>query len=58
VLIDGRQVATTPRTRYRSKRLRPGRHRVQVIGVDRRGQASTLSRSQRFTVRKRKRPRG
>jgi hypothetical protein len=58
VLIDGRQVATTPRTRYRSKRLRPGRHRVQVIGVDRRGQGSTLSRSQRFTVRKKKRPRG
>jgi hypothetical protein len=59
VLIDGRQVATTPRTRYRSRRLRRGRHRVQVIGVDRRGQASTVSRSQRFTVRtKRRRSRG
>jgi hypothetical protein len=54
VLIDGRQVATTPRLRYRSKRLKRGRHRVQVIGVDRRGQASTVSRSQRFTVRARR----
>jgi hypothetical protein len=55
VLIDGRRVATTPRPRYRSRRLRGGRHRVQVVGVDRRGQASPLSRSQSFTVRSRRR---
>jgi hypothetical protein len=51
VRIDGRRVATTPRTRYRSQRLRRGRHRVQVVGVDRRGQASSVSRSKSFTVR-------
>jgi hypothetical protein len=54
VLIDGRQVATTAKRRYRTRRLRRGQHRVQVIGVDPRGQASTLSRSQRFTVRAKK----
>jgi hypothetical protein len=55
VLIDGRQVATTRKRRYRPRPLRRGRHRVQVIGVDRVGQASTRSRAQGFTVRFRKR---
>jgi hypothetical protein len=55
VVIDGRQVATTAKRRYRTRRLRRGVHRVQVIGVDPRGQASTLSRSKRFTVRAKKR---
>jgi PKD domain len=51
VLIDGREVATTAKTSLRApRRLRAGMHRVQVIGVDRRGQASTLSRSRRVRV--------
>jgi hypothetical protein len=57
VLIDGRQVATTRKLRFRPRPLRRGPHRVQVIGVDRLGQASTVSRSQRFTVRSKKRSR-
>jgi hypothetical protein len=55
VVIDGRAVATTPRNRHRlKKKLRRGRHRVQVIGVDRRGQPSSVSRSQQFRVRAKK----
>jgi hypothetical protein len=51
VLIDGRVVKTTPRTRVRLRRLRPGTHRVQVVAVDRRGQQSEVSRRDRFRVR-------
>jgi hypothetical protein len=51
VLIDGREVATTAKTSLRApRRLRAGAHRVQVIGVDRRGQQSTVSRSRRVRV--------
>ena len=51
VLIDGRVVKTTPRTRVRLKRLRAGTHRVQVVAIDRRGQRSQASRRDRFLVR-------
>jgi hypothetical protein len=53
VLIDGRRVATTTRTRYRPRRLRRGRHSVQVVAIDRRGQASQISRRDSFGVRRR-----
>jgi hypothetical protein len=51
VLIDGRAVMTTGRTSYRAKPLRPGRHRVRVVALDRRGQRSPASRRDTFRVR-------
>jgi hypothetical protein len=51
VLIDGRRVTTTRRTRYRPRRLAGGTHRVQVVAVDRRGQRSDASRHDTFRVR-------
>ena len=50
VLVDGRAVGSTGATSLRI-RLRPGRHRIHVIGVDRRGQRSERSRRQTVTVR-------
>jgi hypothetical protein len=50
VLVDGRRVATTGGTSLRV-RLRSGRHRIVVVGVDRRGQRSVAARRQIVTVR-------
>ncbi|MGH2949127.1 MAG: hypothetical protein ACRDPC_23220 [Solirubrobacteraceae bacterium] len=51
VLIDGREVATTAKTRLRAPRkLKRGSRRLQVIGVDRRGQVSPPSRSRRMVI--------
>jgi hypothetical protein len=51
VLVDGRRAGSTSATSLRI-RLRPGRHRIHVIGVDRRGQPSERGRRQTVTVRK------
>jgi hypothetical protein len=40
VRVDGRTLGASTTTRLRSARVRDGRHRVQVIGVDRRGQSA------------------
>jgi len=45
VVVDGRRVARTSGTSARV-RLRAGRHRITVVGVDRRGQRSSPSRRQ------------
>jgi hypothetical protein len=51
VLVDGRQVGTTARTSFRvPRKLKRGTYRIQVIGVDRRGQASPPSRSRTMRV--------
>jgi hypothetical protein len=50
VLVDGDRVGTTSRTSLRV-RLRSGRHRIVVVGVDRRGQRSAAARRQIVTVR-------
>ena len=50
VLVDGRRVGTTGGTSLRV-RLRSGRHRIVVVGVDRRGQRSVAARRQIVTVR-------
>jgi hypothetical protein len=50
VLADGRSVGATTGTSLRI-RLRPGKHRIHVIGVDRRGQRSDRGRRQTVIVR-------
>jgi len=40
VLVDGREVGATLKTKFRLPPQRRGRHRIQVVGVDRRGQAA------------------
>ena len=50
VLVDGRRVGTTGATSLRV-RLRAGRHRIIVVGVDRRGQRSAAARRQIVNVR-------
>ena len=50
VLVDGRRVGTTGGTSLRV-RLGSGRHRIVVVGVDRRGQRSVAARRQIVTVR-------
>jgi hypothetical protein len=50
VLVDGRRRATTAATSLRV-RLSRGRHRISVIGVDRRGQRSARARRQTVFVR-------
>jgi len=52
VLVDRRVVKTTPRRTFRLKRLRGGKHTVQVVAVDRRGQRSRVSRRATFRVRR------
>jgi hypothetical protein len=51
VLVDGRAVGSTTATSLRI-RLRPGRHRIHAIGVDRRGQRSERGRRQTVTARR------
>jgi hypothetical protein len=50
VLVDGRPAGSTGATSMRI-RLRRGRHRIHVIGIDRRGQRSERGRRQTVTVR-------
>jgi hypothetical protein len=50
VLVDGRLAGATTGTSLRV-RLRRGRHRITVVGVDRRGQRSSRSRRQTVVVR-------
>jgi hypothetical protein len=50
VLVDGRRRATTSGTSQRI-RLPRGRHRISVVGVDRRGQRSPRARRQTVVVR-------
>jgi hypothetical protein len=50
VLVDGRRRATTAGSSARV-RLSSGRHRISVVGVDRRGQRSSRSRPQTVYVR-------
>jgi hypothetical protein len=50
VLVDGRRRATTGSTSLRV-RLSPGRHRISVVGVDRKGQRSARARRQTVFVR-------
>jgi hypothetical protein len=51
VLVDGRAVGTTSATSLRTRRLRPGKHRIRVVGIDRRGQPSGRGRRQTVVVR-------
>jgi hypothetical protein len=51
VLVDGRSAGSTGATSLRI-RLRRGKHRIHVVGVDRRGQRSQRSRRQTVTVRR------
>jgi hypothetical protein len=51
VLVDGRSAGATAGTSLRI-RLRPGRHRIHVIGIDRRGQKSERGRRQTVIVRR------
>jgi len=51
VLVGGRRVGTTSGTSL-SVRLRPGKRRITVVGVDRRGQRSERSRRQTVVVRR------
>ena len=51
VLVDGRRAGTTSRTSLRI-RLTPGKHRIHVISVDRRGQRSERGRRQTVSVRR------
>jgi hypothetical protein len=50
VLVDGRRAGATGGTSLRV-RLRRGRHRITLVGVDRRGQRSSRSRRQTVVVR-------
>jgi hypothetical protein len=50
VLVDGRRAGTTRAASLRV-RLRPGRHRISVVGIDRRGQRSAAARRQIVNVR-------
>jgi hypothetical protein len=50
VLVDGRRAGTTGARSLRV-RLRSGRHRITVIGIDRRGQRSAAARRQIVDVR-------
>jgi hypothetical protein len=50
VLVDGRRRGTTGGTSLRV-RLSRGRHRITVVGIDRRGQRSERSRRQTVVVR-------
>ena len=50
VLVDGRRRGTTGGTSLRV-RLSSGRHRISVVGVDRRGQRSERARRQTVFVR-------
>jgi hypothetical protein len=50
VLVDGRRAGTTGGTSLRV-RLKSGRHRITVVGIDRRGQRSAAARRQIVTVR-------
>jgi hypothetical protein len=50
VLVGNRTVGTTAATSLRI-RLRPGKHRIFVVGVDRRGQRSERGRRQTVVVR-------
>jgi hypothetical protein len=50
VLVGGRVAGTTSGTSL-SVRLRPGKHRISVVGVDRRGQRSERARRQTVVVR-------
>jgi hypothetical protein len=50
VRVDGRRVAATGGTSARV-RVRSGRHRITVVGLDRRGQRSSPSRRQTVFVR-------
>jgi hypothetical protein len=38
VRVDGRRIGTTTATRLRTTKVRDGRHRLQVVAIDRRGQ--------------------
>jgi PKD domain len=38
VRVDGREIGTSATTRLRTTRLRNGRHRLQIVAIDRRGQ--------------------
>jgi PKD domain len=38
VRVDGREIGTSATTRLRTNRLRNGRHRLQIVAIDRRGQ--------------------
>jgi hypothetical protein len=51
VLVDGRNAGTTS-ARSLSIRLRRGKHRITVVGIDRRGQRSERSRRQTVRVRR------
>jgi hypothetical protein len=51
VLVGSRVVGTTAETSLRI-RLRPGKHRIFVVGVDRRGQRSDRGRRQTVVVRR------
>ena len=51
VLVDGRNAGTTSSTSLRI-RLRRGKHRIHVVGIDRRGQRSELGRRQTVVVRR------
>ena len=50
VLVDGRNAGTTGGRSLRI-RLRPGKHRINVVGIDRRGQRSERGRRQTVHVR-------
>lgn len=51
VLVDGRRKGTTSGRKLRV-RLRRGRHRITVVGIDRRGQRSRQARRQIVRVRR------
>ena len=51
VLVDGRSAGSTSRTSLRI-RLKPGKHRIHMVGIDRRGQRSERGRRQTVTVRR------
>jgi hypothetical protein len=50
VLVDGRNAGTTSASSLRI-RLRRGKHRINVVGIDRRGQRSERGRRQTVRVR-------
>jgi hypothetical protein len=41
VRVDGRTVGTTSRARLRTRRVRQGRHKLQIVAFDRRGQRTS-----------------
>jgi hypothetical protein len=51
VRVDGRVVGTTTRTRLRVRKLRTGRHKLQILAIDRRGQV-TRSRTTAMYVQR------